>query len=146
MPESIVRDESAVEFFREQLVKAMEHQRIATSAFTEHYLVNLLAAFLRGETLPAREPGFDEVPLALLYLRALEATRFERARRLRAMGDTALFVSGFFPDSLSGKEGDLRHYATLGGRAYARLSHDHEQVSPIRPGLFPDLPRRFPAF
>ena len=93
MPESIVRDESAVEFFREQLVKAMEHQRIATSAFTEHYLVNLLAAFVRGEALPAREPGFDEVPLALLYLRALEATRWERARRLRTATATALRTS-----------------------------------------------------
>ena len=35
MPEKLVREESAVQFFREQLVKAMEHQRISTSAFTE---------------------------------------------------------------------------------------------------------------
>ena len=44
MPEKLVRQESAVQFFREQLVKAMEHQRISTSAFTEYYLVNLLTA------------------------------------------------------------------------------------------------------
>jgi hypothetical protein len=146
MPETILREESAVQFFREQLVTAMEHQRIATSAFTEHYLVNLLAAFVRGESMPAREPGFDEVPLALLYVRALEASRWERARRLRAMGDTALFVSGFFADSLSGKESDLRYYATLGGHAYARLSREHEQASPIGPGVFSDLAGRFREF
>lgn len=146
MPESIVRDESAVEFFREQLVKAMEHQRIATSAFTEHYLVNLLAAFMRGEAMPGREPGFDEMPLALLYLRALEATRWERARLLRSMGDTALFVSGFFADSLSGKEGDGRYYATLGCHAYARLSRDHERPSVIGPAVFSELAGRFRQF
>ncbi len=77
MPDKLVRQESAVQFFREQLVKAMEHQRISTSAFTEYYLVNLLTAFMRGEILPAREPSFDEVPLALLYLRALDASRWE---------------------------------------------------------------------
>jgi hypothetical protein len=146
MPEKLVQQESAVQFFREQLVKAMEHQRISTSAFTEYYLVNLLTAFMRGELLPGREPGFDEVPLALLYVRALEASRWERARLLRAMGDTALFVSGFFADSLSGKEGDLRYYAVLGGHAYARLSHEHEQSARIGPGVFSELAGRFRDF
>jgi hypothetical protein len=146
MPDMLVRDETAVEFFREQLTTAMEHQRIATSAFTEHYLVNLLAACVRGEALPAREPGFDEVPLALLYMRALEAAPFERARLLRAMGDTALFVSGFFADSLAGKEGDLRYYATLGGHAYARLSREHERASPVGLGVFSELSGRFREF
>jgi hypothetical protein len=146
MPEKLVTDESAVQFFREQLVKAMEHQKVSTSAFTEYYLVNLMAAFMRGEALPGREPGYDETPLVLLYVRALEASRWERARLLRAMGDTALFVSGFFADSLAGKEGDLRYYATVGGHAYARLSRDHEQAAPIGPGVFSELAGRFRLF
>jgi hypothetical protein len=146
MPENLVREESAVQFFREQLAKAMEHQRVSTSAFTEYYLVNLLAAFMRGETLPGREPGYDEVPLALLYLRALEAARWERARLLRATADTALFVSGFFADSLSGREGELRYYAVLGGHAYARLSREHEQAARIGPGVFSELAGRFREF
>jgi hypothetical protein len=146
MPESLVHESSPLLFFREQLLKAMEHQRIATSAFTEHYLVNLLTAFARGEALPTREPGYDETPLALLYLRALEASRWERAQLLRTMGDTALFVSGFFGESLAGKEGDLRYYATLGGRAYARLSHDHEQGSVVGPAVFSELAQRFRDF
>lgn len=146
MPEKLVREESAVQFFREQLVKAMEHQKVSTSAFTEYYLVNLLAAFMRGENLPGREPGYDEVPLALLYLRALEAARWERARLLRAMADTALFVSGFFADHLVGREGDLRYYAVLGGHAYARLSRDHEREARFGPGVFSELAGRFREF
>jgi len=143
MPEHLVRGETAVEFFREQLSQAMEHQRVSTSAFTEYYLVNLLAAFMRGENLPGREPGYDEVPLAILYVRALQASRFERAQRLRAMGDTALFLSGFFGDSLADKEADVRYYATLGGRAYSRLSREHEGPGRLGPVVFSELSDRF---
>ncbi|HXB56405.1 MAG TPA: hypothetical protein VN461_16645 [Vicinamibacteria bacterium] len=146
MPEKLVQGETPVEFFREQLLKAMDHQRVATSAFTESYLVNLLAACLRGEILPGREPGYDETPLALLYLRALAASRHERARLLRAMGDTALFVSGFFADSLHGRVADASYYCALGGRAYASLSREHEQARGFGPAVFSELAGRFRLF
>jgi hypothetical protein len=127
MAEKLVRRATAFEFFREQLVEALDHQKVSASEFTECYLVNLLAAFTQGDRMPGREPGYDEVPLALLYLRALGVSRRERARRLRAMADTALFVSGFFTDSLTGRDGVLRYYVTLGGQAYARLGRDPEE-------------------
>ncbi|HEY7924173.1 MAG TPA: hypothetical protein VII62_13390, partial [Vicinamibacteria bacterium] len=84
MPEVVVSENTPALFFRDQLITAMEHQRVSTSAFTESYLVNLLSAFAKGETLPSREPGFDETPLALLYARALTAARFERVVLLRS--------------------------------------------------------------
>jgi hypothetical protein len=146
MPMSLVRGETALEFFREQLGKAMEHQRVSTSAFTEYYLVNLLAAFMRGDTLPGREDGYDETPLALLYVRALDASPLERARRLRATGDTALFVSGFFAESLGDTQADVRYYATLGGRAYSRLSLEHEGPGRPGPAVFSELAERFRQF
>ena len=40
------------------------------------------------------------------------------------MGDTALFVSGFFADSLSRGLVDLGYYKAMGGHAYARLSRE----------------------
>jgi hypothetical protein len=143
MSERFVSGVTPVEFFREQLVQAMEHQKVATSALTEYYLVNLLAACVRGERLPAPEPGFDEMPLALLYARALEASRHERARLLRAAGDTALFVSGFFADSLREAAGGLRYYCDLGGRAYARLAREHETASRVGPAVFGELSAQF---
>jgi hypothetical protein len=146
MGEGLVRDVTPAEFFREQLAKAMEHQRISTSAFTEHYLVNLLAACLRGDHLPQTEPGYDEVPLALLYLRALQASAHERARRLREMGDLALFVSGFFAEHLIDRRANLRYYQALGGHAYARLSAEHERALPIGPAVFSELGARFREF
>ncbi len=146
MPESLLRGETAVEFFREQLGQAMDHQRVSTSAFTEYYLVNLLAAFMHGDNLPGREAGYDEVPLALLYARALQASPYERARRLRATGDIALFVSGFFGDSLGDRAADVRYYAALGGRAYSRLSREHEGPGRLGPAVFTELAERFRQF
>lgn len=144
MAEKLVR-ETPIEFFREQLERAMEHQKVATSAFTEYYLVNLLAGCVQGDPLPAPEPGYDETPLALLYARAIQASRHERARLLRAMGDTALFVSGFFAERLSGKLVDLAYYRAMGGQAYARLSHEGEPLG-FGPTVFSELAGRFTQF
>lgn len=146
MQDRLVREETAAAFFREQLLAAMEHQKVSTSAFTECYLVNLLAAFVREEQLPGREPGFDETPLALLYSRALEASGQERSELLRTTADTALFVSGFFADSLPGGEGSLRYYVVLGGRAYARLEATHERRAAVATGVFGELAGRFGEF
>jgi hypothetical protein len=140
----LVRDETPMEFFREQLEKAMEHQRVSTSAFTEYYLVNLLSACVHGD-LPPSEPGFDETPLAVLYIRAVQSSRAERTRLLRAMGDTALFVSGFFTDSLSRGLVDLGYYKAMGGQAYARLSREDSALG-VGATVFSELSGRFCEF
>jgi hypothetical protein len=137
-------NETPIEFFREQLGKAMEHQKVSTSAFTEYYLVNLLTTCLRGDLLPAPEPGYEETPLAIMYVKAMQASRSDRARLLRAMGDTALFMSGFFAESLQRKLADLAYYRAMGGRAYARLSQ--ETNTAFAPAVFDELAGRFGQF
>ncbi len=111
-----------VEYFKEHVGKAIEHQNVVISTPTEHYVVQLLTRCVRADGLPAAES--DEMPLALLYMKALQSAKHERARLLREMGDTALFVSGFFADRLIDRVGDLRYYRRLGGDAYARLSRE----------------------
>jgi hypothetical protein len=141
----LVREESPVEFFKEQLERAMEHQKVSTSAFTEHYLVSLLAGCVRGDVLPPPEPGYDEMPLAMLYAQALQASPYDRARLLRAMGDNALFVSGFFADSLSRTLVDLAYYRAMGGQAYARLAREDRTLG-YTPDVFGELSGRFTEF
>jgi hypothetical protein len=145
MAEELVCRQSPIEFFKGQLEKAMQHQKVATSAFTEFYLANLLAACVRGSALPAPEPGYDETPLALLYVRAMESSRFDRARLLRTLGDAALFVSGFFADSLQRRLVDLSYYRTLGGQAYARLSRQDGWLE-YDSQVFGELAQRFGEF
>ena len=143
MSEQLVRA-TAVEFFREQLERAMDHQKVSTSEFTQFYLVNLLAGCLRGE-LPPSEPGFDETPLALMYVRAIQASRRDRAKLLRAMGDTALFVSGFFGDSLSRSAVDVDYYIAMGGQAYGALGAERRKPAGMAE-VFDELADRFGAF
>jgi len=144
MPDALVRDETPLEFFRDELLQAMEHQRVSTSAFTEFYLANLLSAGVRSDALPGAEPGYDETPLAMLYVRALEAARHERPLRLRALGDSALFVSGFFPESLEGRTADHAYYRVVGCQAYGRLAR--EESLPFGPHVFSELEGRFAEF
>jgi hypothetical protein len=143
MSERLLREEAPSLFFKEQLERAMEHQKVSTSAFTEYYLVNLLAHCIQKDNLPVPEPPYDEAPLAVLYVRALQASRFERAVLLRALGDMALFMSGFFGSSLAGKLLDLHYYRAMGGRAYSHLSQER---SPFSPEVFSELAGRFTEF
>ena len=145
MARKLVLEETPMEFFREQLERAMEHQKVSTSAFTEYYLVNLLTRCVQGDALPPPEPGYDETPLALLYIRALEASRHDRARLLRGMADTALFMSGFFAESLNRRIADLSYYRALGGQAYSRLSQE-EAPFPFDRSVFSELAFRFTQF
>jgi hypothetical protein len=62
------------------------------------------------------------------------------------MGDTALFVSGFFAQSLQDGAGGLRYYCDLGGHAYARLAHEHETPGRVGPAVFGELASHFREF
>ena len=58
------------------------------------------------------------------------------------MGDTALFVSGFFADSLSRGLVDLGYYKAMGGQAYARLSRE-DSARGVGSTVFSELSGRF---
>lgn len=142
----MLRDETPLEYFRERVVAAMERQKVEASAFTEYYLVDLLARWAEGRATATESPEADAMPLSMLYLRALSAASHERARLLRAMGDTALFVSGFFPESVADRVGDLRFYHRLGGDAYRRLSREADDRGAFAPDVFSELAARFREF
>ncbi len=137
--------ETPMEFFRAQLEKAMEHQKVCTSAFTEHYLVSLLTSAVKNDGAQA-PPGCDEMPLAILYVQALQASRTERSRLLRQMGDTALFTSGFFADSLCCKLADASYYRALGHHAYAWLGNHDEDPMGYGANVYAELAERFTQF
>ncbi len=111
---------SIKEYFRELVDAAMQSQRVKVAQVTEFYLVNLLAEFLSTQNLFPAEEG-DE-PLAFMLKRAQEQRGFERIRELKRLGDTSLYISGFFGDSLGGRLVDVDYYVAMGGRAYSALS------------------------
>jgi len=142
----ILVGKSAQEYFREMVGEALSHRRIRIQEQTEFYLVNLLASFLEKERLfVVDEDGRVEAePLALILLRALEGDRRKRALGLRRLGDTALFVSGFFGDSISRRSAvGVDYYVAMGERAYGTL-RDTERGG--LEALFGELSDRFAQF
>jgi hypothetical protein len=142
----ILVGKSAQEWFREMVADSLSHRRIRIQESTEFYLVNLLASFLEKERLFVEEADgtVHAEPLALILLRALSADRRARAQGLRRLGDTALFVSGFFGDSLARSTVDVDYYIAMGERAYGAL-RDTERGAGLD-ALYGELADRFPEF
>jgi hypothetical protein len=106
--------ESLETFFQDAVDRALKEQGVSTDPLTEHYLVHLLATY-------AKQP-IDDSPLGLKMLAAANAEPRERRERLREVGDTSLFVSGFWAESFARKLVDVEYYIGLGGTAYSELA------------------------
>jgi hypothetical protein len=133
---------SAEEYFREIVTDALAHRRAKVQPTTEFYLVRLLARFLeREELFPEAEGGAE--PLALVLLRALGEERQRRREGLRRVGDTSLFVSGFFADAVARSAVGAGYYAAIGGRAYGTLAADRDAAAAE---TFAELGGRFEEF
>lgn len=145
MSERILVGKSAQEYFRELVSDALAHRRFQVQEATEFYLVNLLAHYLLKERLFEGDEGWQGEPLALILKRALEGDRETRWRSLKRLGDTSLFMSGFFGDSIASSLVDISYYMSMGKRAYDALSE--EPRGPLgAQELFGELAERFPEF
>jgi hypothetical protein len=142
----IVIGKSAHEYFRERVSDVLSHRRLQIKEATEFYLVNLLASFLEKERLfvTDAEGHVEAEPLAMILLRAAAGDRRARATQLRRLGDTALFVSGFFGDSLSRSAVDVDYYIAMGEGAYGTLRETERGAGLV--DLYGELADRFPTF
>ena len=143
---SLVLGQSPQEFFRELVADAMSHRRLKVQALTEFYLVSLLARFLASDELFTEGPDGTATsePLALVLLRALSEGRKRRYEGLRRLGDTSLFVTGFFGDSLARSTVDAAYYIAMGERAYDALASTQGPAG--APETFGELANRFEEF
>jgi hypothetical protein len=118
----VLSSESIREFFNDLLRRAIENQRAQVQPTTLIYVSNLLYEYLSSEALYVQgdDGSWQQKPLAFLLKEALEEHGPARVQMLRRLGDTSLFVSGFFPDSLSRRSSavDVDYYIAMGGRAY----------------------------
>ncbi|HWP35540.1 MAG TPA: hypothetical protein VNM66_08085 [Thermodesulfobacteriota bacterium] len=144
----VTHQASAVEFFHERVASAFANQRVEATEEARVYLVSLLLHFLHAERLRrVGEPGGGDEPLALLLARALSAGLAEQVRLLKGLGDRALYVSGFFSDSLARQVVDIDYYIAMGELAYGRLAGVMKAGrGSASAGLYEELSSRFPAF
>jgi len=130
---------SVAEYFYEVVTEAIRNQGVDTSQTAEYYLVNLLAAYTKTLVHAGDEP------LGIKALAAAQATPDERVRQLKDVGDTSLYISGFFADSLHRRLVDVDYYIQLGGRAYGELAR-HLKITRGAGEVYVELHEKFPRF
>lgn len=126
------------EFFYHLVRSAIEKQRLTVSAEAEYYLVQLLYRFAKLE----RGERIEDQTLVSLLHQALEASETARVQLLKQVGDLALYVAGYFPESLSRKLVNVDYYMRMGGHAYGSVAEII--VQPHVQSLFGELSAKFP--
>jgi hypothetical protein len=138
MGRTLICRETPIEYFKKQVEAALEHQHLDAGELTSYYVVRLLADFAAR-----RRRDISDQPLAVRLARAAASGGTEWRSGLREVGDVALFVAGFFSDSLNRKIVDLDYYIALGGYAYGSLSRQEEETFAEAYG---ELSEKFVAF
>ena len=138
---AFVHHETPMEYFKDLVEGALEHQRVSSSEATAFYLVSLLAGFVSPERADGRRL-IDE-PMAVRLARALQTGGIQQREGLRRVGDGSLFISGFFGDSLNRRAVDIDYYITLGGYAYGSLGRRDEDACA---DIFAELAEKFVSY
>lgn len=115
-----------LDYFRTSIECVISEQGVAVKPHATHYVVNMLTSFSRSEELYDDDGEvFGLKPLALMLADASDAPSLEaRNCLLQRIGDVALFMSGFFADSLATRAVDVDYYIHMGGSAYGSLSEE----------------------
>jgi hypothetical protein len=115
-----------LDYFRASIEVVISEQGVEVEPHATHYVVNLLTLFSRSEELYEDDgENFGLKPLALMLADAADApSPAARTCALQRLGDVALFISGFFADSLATHAVDLDYYIHMGGSAYGSLSEE----------------------
>lgn len=143
---TFVTNNNLQEFFFGRVHEAAEALDFRAKDDTIHYLINLLALFGRTDQCLNSEKLNIDKPLALMLADVQASTnKIERNNILRQLGDVALFISGFFSDSLNRKVVDIDYYVAMGGSAYGSLSSGLRgtQSAPALGPVFDELSEKF---
>ena len=105
-------------YFEEVVQDAMRVRRLDATTAAEHYLVGLLADHARGDQVGS---ALDR-PLTFQLNDALQEHGATRFQKLRVIGDTVLYVLGFFGSCLTRRGADRRYVLGVGASAYDHAS------------------------
>ncbi len=130
----IIGHSSVEGFFHEILGEALGKSGMSVSSGAEYYLVGLLGEFAKGR--------ISDEPMGMRL--ASTADPAARVQALKEIGDTALYVSGFFAESMNRQLVDVDYYIGMGGAAYRELGQ--RMSGSAAADVYAELSARFPAF
>ncbi|MCC6747421.1 MAG: hypothetical protein IT371_07175 [Deltaproteobacteria bacterium] len=133
---------SVRDFFETAIAEAIKRQELTPDEATAAYLVDLLCEYMTHAA-----PPLDR-PLGVVMAQSEANLTEPRLHQLKQVGDQALYVAGFFGQSLRRRQLDVEYYATLGGTAYRRLSEllDRRGDAPRLCQVYGELSTDFPEF
>jgi hypothetical protein len=123
-------------FFHEVVTDALSSMDVDATEPAEWYLVSLLGEFAHTR--------ITDEPLAMKLVGARDAEPGERVRALKEVGDTTLYLAGFFGDSLQGTMVDADYYIGLGATAYRELASRLGNATLAE--VYDELAAKFPRF
>ena len=124
------------EFFHEAVTEAIQEVELDASEPASWYLVGLLGDMTRVRlTDEPLGPKLAQPP----------ADPGQRVRTLKEVGDTSLYVAGFFAESLSRSLVDVDYYVGLGQNAYNQLAKSLGGGKSIC-DVYEELAANFPKF
>jgi hypothetical protein len=134
------------EYFHEKVSKAVHTLNLKIKEDIEFYLVNLLCDFITPPPPPGAGQNLDPIhtPLAIMYKTALESPPSDQFRILKQMGDSSLYMSGYFQDYFNRKTFDIDYYIAMGQTAYSKVSAlARDQYDKGIPELYQSLSDQF---
>ncbi len=114
---------TAQSFFRERICSASQQLNVKLNGDVEFYLVNLLTEFIDPKNL---NDEFDSdvlsTPLVFLLKKIIESPESKQPSMYRRLGDTSLYISGYFQDYFNDKAFDINYFMMMGASAYQQAA------------------------
>jgi hypothetical protein len=131
------------EYFRETLTASLRSRGVSLSETAQVYVVNLLTEFARSDHAFAGTDRGDKPVMAELLIRAQDSEPQEAIRLYKHMGDSTLYLSGFFPGAVESGPTSVDYYVSVGGSAYDAVSRLVRTQAATSSALFAELADRF---
>lgn len=140
---------SPKDFFKEAVRDAFSNRRIEAFPMAEDYLVNILEHYVVAahlyESEQVNESGIKKpTTLAETLLIAAQSDHSTKVEMLKKLGDSTLYVCGFFSDSFQRKVIDMDYCAEMAGTAYRILAQSTREDTLCR--LYTLYSTKFLAF
>lgn len=130
-------------YFREALEVALRHSNVQFTESAQVYVVHLLNEFSRSEVAFAGTDYGAKISMVQLFERALRADDAEAQRIFRHLGDTSLYLLGFFRESTLQKIVSQSYYRDMGAQAYLHASSLARVHGAGTAALFHEMSERF---
>ncbi len=120
---------AAKAYFQESMKTAVERRKVEVSSEAKDYVVSFLIRYVRSEPffsslLPRNK---EIIPLVERLRKSKADDRAVLELKLKDIGDSSLFLVGFFYGAEDGRKKVIEYYSQVGEQAYRSCGHSLQQ-------------------